>query len=62
MGQTLLYQTSFFKHQTCLSIGMVIELEHPTFGFERTNIDPKRTFTRITNLLIDMTQTSFFQT
>ena len=41
---------------------LVIELEHPFFGFERTNIEPNRAFTKFTRLLIELTRTSFFRT
>ena len=41
---------------------LVIELEHPIFGFERTNIEPNRAFTKFTKLLIELTRTSFFRT
>ena len=41
---------------------LVIELEHPIFGFERTNIEPNKAFTRFTKLFIQLTRTSFFQT
>ena len=40
---------------------LVIELEHPIFGFERTNIEPNKAFTKFTKLLIELTRTSFFQ-
>ena len=40
----------------------MIELEHPIFGFERTNIEPIRAFTKFTKLLIELTRTSFFRT
>ena len=41
---------------------LVIELEHPIFGFERMNIEPNRAFTRFTKLLIELTRTLFFLT
>ena len=41
---------------------LVIELEHPIFGFEGTNIEPNGAFTRFTKLLIKLTRTSFFGT
>ena len=41
---------------------LVIELEHPKFGFEQMNIEPNRTFTKFTKLLIELTRTSFFRT
>ena len=41
---------------------LVIKLEHPIFGFERTNIEPNRAFTRFTKLLIELTRTLFFLT
>ena len=41
---------------------LVIELEHPIFGFEGTNIEPNKTFNRFTKLLIELTRTSFFRT
>ena len=43
---------------------LVNELEHPIFGFERSNInfEPNRAFTRFTKLLIKLTRTSFFRT
>ena len=36
---------------------LVIELERPIFAFERSNIEPNRSFTRFTKLLIEQTQT-----
>ena len=36
---------------------LVIELEHPIFGFERTDIEPNRAFTRFTKLLIERVST-----
>ena len=41
---------------------LIIELEHPIFGFEGTNIEPNGAFTRFTKLLIKLTRTSFFRT
>ena len=46
--------TSFYEHR-------MIKLEHPTFGFQRKNIEPNRAFTRFTELLIELTRTTFFQ-
>ena len=67
MGRTPIYQTlNKLKHHF-LNIDelqrvhlLVIELEHPIFGFERTNNEPNRAFTRFTKLLIKLTRTSFF--
>ena len=39
MGQTPFYRTSNKLERVQL---LTIELEHPIFGFERTNIEPKR--------------------
>ena len=37
---------------------LVIEIKHPIFGFERSNIEPNRAFTRFTKLLIELTRTN----
>ena len=41
---------------------MMIELEHPIFGFERSNIEPNTVFTTFIKLLIELTPTSLFRT
>ena len=43
---------------------LVIELEHPIFGFERSNInfEPNRAFSRLPKLLFELTRTSLFRT
>ena len=40
----------------------MIELEHPIFGFERSNFEPNRAFTTLIKSLIELTRTSFFRT
>ena len=40
----------------------MIEHEHPVFGFERSNFETNRAFTRFAKLLFELTQTSLFQT
>ena len=68
MGRTPFYRTSNkLEHhfQTLNKLKCVhllgIELKHPIFGFERTNIEPNKAFTKFTKLLIELTRTSFFQ-
>ena len=69
MGRTPFYRTSIeLEHhfsniertRTCSSIGD--RTRTPFFGFERTNIEPNRAFTKFTELLIELTRTSFFRT
>ena len=53
------YFSNIERIQTCSSIGDQIQTSY--FGFEQTNIEPNRAFTRFTKLLIELTRTSFFQ-
>ena len=68
MGRTPFYRTSneLKHHFSNIELErvhlLVIELEHPIFGFERSNIEPNRAFTRFTNLLFELTRTSLFRT
>ena len=39
----------------------MIELKHPIFGFEQTNIEPNKAFTNFTKLLIKLTRNHFFK-
>ena len=57
--RTLFFEWNIKRTQIHL---LLIELEDPIFDFEQTNIEPNRAFTRITKLLIELTQTSFFRT
>ena len=41
---------------------LVIKFERSIFVIETMDIEPNMAFTRFTKLLIDLTQTSFFQT
>ena len=59
MGRTPFYQTSnklehHFSNKEHVHL-LVIELEHPILGFEQMNIEPNFTFTRFTELLIQLT-------
>ena len=39
---------------------LMIEIEHSIFGFQRTNIEPNKVFTRFIKLHMKLTRTSFF--
>ena len=53
-------RTPFHRTNSNIIFRISIELEHPIFGLEHTNIEPNRAFTRFTKSLIELTQTSFF--
>ena len=59
MSRTPFYRTSNELERVHL---LVIELERPIFGFELTNIEPNRAFTRFTKLFFELTPTSLFRT
>ena len=66
MGGTPFYRTSNKLKHHFLNIKQIrhvhvlaIELEHPYFGFEQTDIEP---ITRFTRLIIKQTRTSIIQT
>jgi len=59
MCQTPIYLTSNKLERVNL---LVIEIQLPIFGFERSNIQPNRAFTRFTKMLIEQNRTSIFQT
>ena len=59
MNLSVLFQT--LKELERVRLWM-IELEHPIFGFEQTNIKPNKTLTRFSKILIEQTRTLLFQT
>ena len=59
MNLKIIFRTSIELQHVHLS---AIELEHPIFGLERSNIEPNRDFTRFIKFLNEQTQTSVFRT